>query len=435
MSKTPERQPLVRLRQLLAMRFNEGELETLCFDLGISYDALPGRGTQNKARELVAYAERHACISELVRIARQHRPDISWDDELEWINHGSREPDELLPSIRDPLSLLDRCDSNRPVPSSVMREIAEARAHSDLDEVIRICKDALTAKWIWNECRAIIQLYLADAQAQVGHIEKAITDAESARIVFEMQDDSWKQLVTHLLLARFKARQDLMDGHREYDKAIKACQKLEFQAKASGSMKEAQFCGRLVEAIQRIQENIENADWEERSRSCPLNSIPILQLADGPEKLTEPSEMIGYLATDRFHVERLEETFTYVPYPIDAAVERRKLGLEVGTVHFALPVPVNGWPCPVSTQEDLALVQAQITQEGPGVLWTGRKWNIGRFERDEHTGTIDFVTSRRRRHIIGGEITETQKVSEIEYGSVIGLLKAKRHAEWFPSVQ
>ena len=51
------------LRQILAERFNEGELRTLCFDLGIDYENLPGQGKADKARELVAYFQRRGDIA------------------------------------------------------------------------------------------------------------------------------------------------------------------------------------------------------------------------------------------------------------------------------------------------------------------------------------------------------------------------------------
>ena len=81
--RTPELEPLTRLRQILAARFNEGELRTLCFDLGIRYDTLPGEGTENKARELVDYLERHDRIHELVSTGERLRPDIPWDGVLD----------------------------------------------------------------------------------------------------------------------------------------------------------------------------------------------------------------------------------------------------------------------------------------------------------------------------------------------------------------
>ncbi|MFP4436184.1 MAG: TIR domain-containing protein [Chloroflexaceae bacterium] len=75
---TPERGELTRLRELLTTRFNEGELRTLCFDLGIDYDDLPGAGKADKARELVSYCARHARLVDLPARGRQVRPDISW---------------------------------------------------------------------------------------------------------------------------------------------------------------------------------------------------------------------------------------------------------------------------------------------------------------------------------------------------------------------
>jgi hypothetical protein len=67
-----------RLRQVLAERFDEGELRTLCFDLGIEYDDLPGEGRAGRARELVAYLERRDRIPYLMELGRRVRPDVLW---------------------------------------------------------------------------------------------------------------------------------------------------------------------------------------------------------------------------------------------------------------------------------------------------------------------------------------------------------------------
>ncbi len=77
------REYLVELRQILVERFNEGELRTLCFDLDIQYDTLPGKGTADKARELVAHCERYQCVAKLVASGKRLRPDISWEKALE----------------------------------------------------------------------------------------------------------------------------------------------------------------------------------------------------------------------------------------------------------------------------------------------------------------------------------------------------------------
>ena len=73
-----ERRQLVDLHRILSTRFNRGELQTLCFYLGIDYDTLPEGGLADKARELVAYCVRHERIGELVGAGKQLRPDISW---------------------------------------------------------------------------------------------------------------------------------------------------------------------------------------------------------------------------------------------------------------------------------------------------------------------------------------------------------------------
>jgi hypothetical protein len=55
---------------------SEGELRTLCADLGVDYESLPPGGKADKARELVAYCERHGRVAELIALVRKVRPDV-----------------------------------------------------------------------------------------------------------------------------------------------------------------------------------------------------------------------------------------------------------------------------------------------------------------------------------------------------------------------
>jgi hypothetical protein len=66
----------VALRQALTRHFNEEELSTLCFDLGIDYESLEGKGKEAKARELIAYYERRGLTRELEAKVRALRPRI-----------------------------------------------------------------------------------------------------------------------------------------------------------------------------------------------------------------------------------------------------------------------------------------------------------------------------------------------------------------------
>jgi hypothetical protein len=83
----------VRLREILVNRFDESELKTLCFDLKISYEDLPGSGKADRARELVAYCERHACTRALIQRGASLRPDIDWSG----LNGGIHEQSHGIP--------------------------------------------------------------------------------------------------------------------------------------------------------------------------------------------------------------------------------------------------------------------------------------------------------------------------------------------------
>ncbi len=65
--------PLTHLHQFIVKRYDLGELRTLCFDLSVNYDALPGKGTSSKARELLLYLGRRRQLDELLDKLHQDR--------------------------------------------------------------------------------------------------------------------------------------------------------------------------------------------------------------------------------------------------------------------------------------------------------------------------------------------------------------------------
>ncbi len=72
-------QPVIALWQIISTRFDEQELRTLCFCLGLDYDDLPATGKMHKARELVTFLQRHDNIAALISAGRTLRPDIDWN--------------------------------------------------------------------------------------------------------------------------------------------------------------------------------------------------------------------------------------------------------------------------------------------------------------------------------------------------------------------
>jgi formylglycine-generating enzyme required for sulfatase activity len=78
LSEASDRKHLRRLRRLLDERLGPGELQDICFDLGVEYSNLPGERKADKARELIAYLNRRNRIPELLEICRASRPDVDW---------------------------------------------------------------------------------------------------------------------------------------------------------------------------------------------------------------------------------------------------------------------------------------------------------------------------------------------------------------------
>jgi hypothetical protein len=78
MNLESEGEYLVELHRTLSTRFDEGELRTLCFGLGVEYQDLPGDGRSNKARELILYLDRRRRVPELLKLGKDLRPDVDW---------------------------------------------------------------------------------------------------------------------------------------------------------------------------------------------------------------------------------------------------------------------------------------------------------------------------------------------------------------------
>ena len=76
MVETQERTSLRGLRELLVGRFNESELQDICFDLGVDYESLACGGKADKARALIIYHEHRDLIPELVKEVLSLRPAL-----------------------------------------------------------------------------------------------------------------------------------------------------------------------------------------------------------------------------------------------------------------------------------------------------------------------------------------------------------------------
>ncbi|MCB9009687.1 MAG: tetratricopeptide repeat protein [Ardenticatenaceae bacterium] len=87
---------LAHLRYQFSVLFNDSELQTLSFDLGIDYESLSGNGKVDKARELVAFMNRNGRLPDLIAAGKSLRPHAKWDEETP-VPHLS--PPEILHNL------------------------------------------------------------------------------------------------------------------------------------------------------------------------------------------------------------------------------------------------------------------------------------------------------------------------------------------------
>jgi hypothetical protein len=63
-----------KLRQFIFLYFNDNELRDIYFDLDVDYDSLPGQGKRDKAREIVAFCNRHKKFDLIIELCQAERP-------------------------------------------------------------------------------------------------------------------------------------------------------------------------------------------------------------------------------------------------------------------------------------------------------------------------------------------------------------------------
>jgi hypothetical protein len=126
---------LIKVRELLAFHFNEGELRSLCADLGIDYDDLPGSSKADKARELVLYCERHGRLDDLIKRCRTLRSNVDWPDPLPLDSDGGRK--EYDPPKPDKYGVFSSSRSLIIVIGVIMAGLGVAFGYLILPKVLR----------------------------------------------------------------------------------------------------------------------------------------------------------------------------------------------------------------------------------------------------------------------------------------------------------
>jgi hypothetical protein len=69
---------LTILHSLLDRHFNLAEIRTLCFNLNVDYESIPGEDKPSRIRELLLALGRHGRLPELITLAQEKLPDFLW---------------------------------------------------------------------------------------------------------------------------------------------------------------------------------------------------------------------------------------------------------------------------------------------------------------------------------------------------------------------
>ena len=71
----------VQLGDLLIKRFDDSEIRQLCWNLGLDYEELDGKGKSGKIRELIQRQYRHSQLPQLLRAIMHMRKDIQFSSQ------------------------------------------------------------------------------------------------------------------------------------------------------------------------------------------------------------------------------------------------------------------------------------------------------------------------------------------------------------------
>jgi hypothetical protein len=192
-----------RLRQLLTNHFDKSELRTLCFDLGIEYDDLPGTSRADKAIEFIKHLERRQRIHELVAMGTQMRPDVPWKDFPAQDATGSRpvmsqplSPQSLLPGLS-----IEKLTGHYTHADPTLARLARRGVVVERGDGCALFSTVL-AGWIRDELRAATPAqnypeWLRDPanQRRLAQIRSDLADDVKERVLPRLKQDYW-ELIT-----------------------------------------------------------------------------------------------------------------------------------------------------------------------------------------------------------------------------------------------
>ena len=238
------------LQEILNDRFNEEEIQDLCFSLDIDFENLGGKSKGSKARELVTYLLRHERIIDLIKIVRVKRPEINWGDYFSVIENLPKNLTEIGSyiiitlqenksnvNLRKPTSQLLALFAQKNIPIHYYQspdpyQIFEKHLTIRLGEErcqqwVNEHKETLESEMHkWKQPRQVVQavekalLSEDEFNSHVKNISNSITIEEEIRDFFQSLDDEGKLLAVNLSLLEPWPESDFWYMHQKISPVI-----------------------------------------------------------------------------------------------------------------------------------------------------------------------------------------------------------------------
>ena len=189
MSGELNREQLVSLRQTLEDRLSDDDLRTLCFDLGVDYEDLPGQRKSIKIQELLMYFVRRKSISNLIEVGGQQRPDIPWPEISQKGGAGVNETEQLLGRLYE----------------------ERAKALSQLHGQMVDIKDQLSA-WVYRDMPIGLSPPAVDEHEIISQVREIDRQSQKARIYLSDETNVLVESTVNSLKATMSAleQRDIM---------------------------------------------------------------------------------------------------------------------------------------------------------------------------------------------------------------------------------
>jgi len=213
---------IVHLHRKLITHYDVAELHTLCFQLGLAYDDLPGETKSGRARELLLFLERRQRLPELIVIVQRERPRVRWTEQAEEARPERSAAGPFVNRV-DELGLLnlERLRASHSPYVLISAPAGYGKSYL-LQHLIATTRADAVLRQAWHVCYVDMSRSAAD---QVEHVLQAITERSSPGQADRSVDAACDTVLQELTATTSRERRALLlilDAVERLDDATRA---------------------------------------------------------------------------------------------------------------------------------------------------------------------------------------------------------------------